>query len=280
MAEKKIEQKSANKKRFVKKRYVYGAGPIPYSLPSFARAVTLNTVPAQIAYEGKFYLFASRARSVAEYVPIAVQHKEDVAFVDGLVDKMVGGVQDEIRVETARIKKIAEDNGIGIERLTYSNPISYSAEITSGKAGVYLQAIRELDELICLVHAAWFAGFVSSDEKVALEEKWRLELERVADKTKAIAERAFIPALIAAFCAEHRLSGDLAKAMKASKPVKAIEAAKELPAEASEPANQAPDKDGEGAPAVAAKPKRAKQATAPATAAEAVQQPVEEVAAL
>ena len=42
MAEKKIEQKSANKKRFVKKRYVYGAGSIPYSLPSFARAVTLK----------------------------------------------------------------------------------------------------------------------------------------------------------------------------------------------------------------------------------------------
>lgn len=278
MAENKSEQKSANKKRYVKKRYVYGADPIPYSQPTLARAVTLNTVPAQIAYEGKFYLFASRARSVAEYVPIAVRHKEDVAFVNGLVDKMVGGVQDGIRLETARIKKIAEDNGIGVERLTYSNPINYSAEITSGRAGVYLQAIRELDELICLVHAAWFAGFVSGDEKAALEEKWRLQLERVAHTTKDIAERAFIPALIAAFCAEYRLSGDVAKALKASKPVKAIEAAKELPAEAGEPANRAPDQDGDGAAAVAAKPKRAKQAAA--TAAEAVQQPVEEVAAL
>ena len=252
MAEKKIEQKPAKKRRSVRVRYVYGAAPVPYSLPTLTRAVTLKTVPAQMAYEEVFNMFSSRSQSLFALVPIAVQHKEDVAFVNGLVDKMVGGVRDEIRVEIARIKKIAEDNGIGIERLNYSNPMVYSATITGGKAGVYLQAILELDELICLVHAAWFACFVSSDEKVALEKKWRDKLETVARKTREISDRAFIPALIAAFRAEYNR-------------------------QAGEAANPSAAKSGEGASEDAAKQKRGKKAT---VAAAAAHQPVEGVAAL
>jgi len=49
----------------------------------------------------------------------------------------------------------------------------------------------ELDDLICLVHSAWIAGFIADDAKSGLERQWRRKAVGVAAEIKNITNRAF-----------------------------------------------------------------------------------------
>jgi len=69
--------------------------------------------------------------------------------------------------------------------------VTADAKLTCHKAGQYLQIITELDELICLVHSAWFAGFIADDVKSSMERKWRRKAIGVAAEIKNITNRAF-----------------------------------------------------------------------------------------
>ena len=186
MSDKKAEKKVAKKVESpVAKR------KIEFSNPYIQKTVSLNTTPAQLVFDTAFDDCAVSMRNLSAVLPTIVKNQSDMMAVNGAVDHLINNAFANIRKESARIKKIADDNGIEMGRLSYTNAASVDAKLTCHKAGQYLQIITELDELICLVHSAWFAGFIADDVKSSMERKWRRKAIGVAAEIKSITNRAF-----------------------------------------------------------------------------------------
>ena len=164
---------------------------VKFSNPFMVREVTILTTPAQLVYQTSFDDCAASMRNLSSALPTLVKNPSEMMSVNGAVDQLIKNALAELRKEAARIKKIAEDNGIEIGKMNYTNAARLQAKLTCGKAGQYLQIISELDELICLVHSAWFAGFVADDAKSSLERQWRRKMIGVAAEIKNITNRAF-----------------------------------------------------------------------------------------
>lgn len=162
-----------------------------FSNPFVTRDVVLNTTPAQQAFDAAYDECASAMRSLSTVLPSVVKNQSELMAINGEIDHLINKGQAAIRDEIARIKKIADDNGIDLSRVNYSHPLHCTAQLTCNKAGQFLQIIVQLDELICLVHSAWFAGFIPDDAKAALERQWRRKVVAVSADVKAIANRAF-----------------------------------------------------------------------------------------
>lgn len=164
---------------------------IQFSNPFMLKTVFLNTTPAQVAFDTAFDECAISMRQLSTVLPAIIKNQSDMMAVNGAVDHRINNALAELRKEIAQIKKIAEDNGIEMGMLKYTSVNQKSAKLTCNKAGQYLQVIMELDELICLVHSAWFAGFIADDVKSSMERKWRRKVISVAAEISSITNRAF-----------------------------------------------------------------------------------------
>lgn len=182
VAEKKTEKKAENQAARRK---------IEFSNLFIQKTVSLNTTPAQLAFDTAFDDCAVSMRNLSAVLPIIIKNQSDMMAVNGAVDHLINNALAELRKEAAQIKKIADDNGIEMGKLNYTNAVLVDANLTSPKIGQYLQIIIELDELICLAHSAWFAGFIQDDAKSSMERKWRRKAIGVAAQIKNITNRAF-----------------------------------------------------------------------------------------
>lgn len=177
-AEKKLDNQAAKRK-------------IEFSNPFIRRTVSLNTTPAQLVFDTAFDDCAVALRNLSAVLPNIVKDQSEMMAVNGAVDHLINTALAELRKEVAQIKKIADDNGIEMGKLNYTNAVLVDANLTSPKIAQYLQLIIELDELICLVHSAWFAGFIQDAAKSSMERKWRRKAIGVAAQIKGITNRAF-----------------------------------------------------------------------------------------
>ncbi len=215
---------------------------VEFSNPYVLKTVSLNTTPAQLVYEAAFDECAVSMRNLSSVLPALIKDQSDMMAVNGSVEHLLNKAMADLRGESARIKKIADDNGIEMGKLNYTNALQVQARLTCNKAAQYLQIIVELDELICLVHSAWFAGFIADDAKSGLERQWRRKAIGVAAEIRSITNRAFrAHAKNTATEADDALHSEAAQALHSEA----------LNSEASE------EKAGE---AVAVKPKRTKKA--------------------
>lgn len=164
---------------------------VAFSNPFVLKSVSLNTTPAQLVYEVAFDECAVSMRNLSSVLPTLVKNQSDMMAVNSAVDNLINKLMEDLRRESARIKMIADDNGIEMGKLNYSSVQQLQAKLTCNKAGTYLQIISELDDLICLVHSAWFAGFIADDVKSSLERQWRRKAIGVAAEIKNITNRAF-----------------------------------------------------------------------------------------
>lgn len=162
-----------------------------FSNPFLVQEVRFNSSPAQSAFKSGYGDCDIALRGISAALPVIVKNENEIMAVSGAVDHLINGVFAEIRAEAARIKKISEDNGIELGMVNYTNALSFEVQITSSKSGQYLQMIRELDNLIGLLHAAWLAGFISDDQKAKLERQWRRKVLSVSSEIKEISIRAF-----------------------------------------------------------------------------------------
>ncbi|TNC96497.1 MAG: hypothetical protein FD121_1112 [Gallionellaceae bacterium] len=179
----KVEAKKTDKQAVKRK--------VEFSNPYVLKVVPLSTTPAQLVYETAFDECAVSMRNLSSVLPTLVKNPSEMMAVNGAVDHLINNALAELRKEAAQIQKIADDNGIEMGKLNYTNVVQASAKLTCHKAGQYLQIITELDELICLVHSAWFAGFIADDAKSSMERKWRRKAIGVAAEIKNITNRAF-----------------------------------------------------------------------------------------
>lgn len=169
------------------------------SHPYITKEVLLSTTPAQSIFQNAFNDCAGWLGTLTLLLPIAVINEADKKFVNAVLDRQINGGIAAIRAEVARIKAIAEDNGVAVEAIGYSNALLQPAKITCGKAGQFLQLISEFDKLVSNIHWAWFAGFISDGEKAALELDWRKKILRISREIQSISSMTFIPVLMVAF---------------------------------------------------------------------------------
>ena len=162
-----------------------------FSNPFLTQEVKIHSSPAQAVFENGFEKCDSALRSLSVVLPAVLKSDNEVMTVNGAVDHLINNAFVNLRNESARLKKIAEDNGIEIGRGNYTNVTAYQAKITCNKSGQYLQMIRELDRLMELVHSTWLAGFIADDAKGALERQWRRKTLGVSAEISAILARAF-----------------------------------------------------------------------------------------
>ncbi|MEK7811211.1 MAG: hypothetical protein AAB278_05280 [Pseudomonadota bacterium] len=164
---------------------------VEFSNPYVLKAMSLSTTPAQLVFETAFEECAVSMRNLSSVLPTLVKNQSEMMAVNAAVDHLMNNALADLRKESARIKKIADDNGIEMGKLNYTHVLQVQARLTCSKADQYLQIITELDELICLVHSAWFAGFIADDAKSGLERQWRRKAIGVAAEIKNITNRAF-----------------------------------------------------------------------------------------
>lgn len=186
-----MTEKAAGKKTEKKAENQAARRKIEFSNPYIQRVVLLNTTPAQLVFDTAFNECATSMRNLSAVLPNLIKDQTEMMAVNGAVEHLLNTALAELRNETARIKKIADDNGIEMGKLHYTNAVSVDANLTSPKIGQYLQIVIEMDELICLVHSAWFAGFITDDVKSSMERKWRRKAVGVAAQIKSITNRAF-----------------------------------------------------------------------------------------
>ena len=162
-----------------------------FSNPFLTQEVKIHSSPAQAVFENGYEKCDSALRSLSVVLPAVLKSDNEVMTVNGAVDHLINNAFANLRNESARLKKIAEDNGIEIGRGNSTNVTAYPAKITCNKSGQYLQMIRELDRLMELVHSTWLAGFIADDAKGALERQWRRKTLGVSAEITAILARAF-----------------------------------------------------------------------------------------
>ncbi|RFC33902.1 MAG: hypothetical protein DID90_2727554935 [Candidatus Nitrotoga sp. LAW] len=162
-----------------------------FSNPFLTQEVKIHSSPAQAVFENGYDKCDSALHSLSVVLPAVLKSDNEIMTVNGAVDHLINNAFANLRNESARLKKIAEDNGIEIGRVNYTNITTYQAKITCNKSGQYLQMIRELDRLMELVHSTWLAGFIADDAKGALERQWRRKTLGVSAEISAILARAF-----------------------------------------------------------------------------------------
>ena len=162
-----------------------------FSNPFLTQEVKIHSSPAQAVFENGFDKCDSALHSLSVVLPAVLKNDHEIMTVNSAVDHLINNAIANLRNESARLKKIAEDNGIEIGRVNYTNVTTYQAKITCNKSGQYLQMIRELDRLMELVHSTWLAGFIADDAKGALERQWRRKTMGISAEISAILARAF-----------------------------------------------------------------------------------------
>ena len=182
--------KAGSKEVVAKKAAQSAKHRVVFSNPFFTKDIPIATTPAQMVFDASYSDCEGALRRLSTVLPTLASNQSDVAAVNGAVDRVIKKALDDLRVESERLKKVAEDNGITIAKLSYTNVVTFEAKVTCNKAGQFLLVIEELDKLMSLIHATWIAGFIADDAKSSLERQWRRKMISAGADIQAIANRA------------------------------------------------------------------------------------------
>lgn len=162
-----------------------------FSNPYLIQKIRINSTPAQLAFVDGFERCDTALRSLSVVLPVLQKDALAIKAVNDAIAQLFATASQEIRVEQARVQKIAEDNGMGGDPLNYTKAAEYPARITGSKSGLYLQLVRELDKLIGKIHSLWLVGFMADDAMSAAEQQWQRRISSVALDVVKMEARAF-----------------------------------------------------------------------------------------
>lgn len=162
-----------------------------FSNPYLIQKIRINSTPAQLVFVNGFERCDTALRSLSVVLPALQKDALAIKAVNDAVAQLFATALQEIRVEQARVQKIAEDNGMGSDPLNYTNSAEYPARISGSKSGLYIQLVRELDKLIGQIHSLWLVGFMADDAMNAAERHWRRKTLSVAMEIEKMETRAF-----------------------------------------------------------------------------------------
>lgn len=162
------------------------------SRPFLTQMALLNSLHAQQIFERGYEMCANALFSlsvVLRFIGTEEQAQEVDAMVDALIDQALDGIQK----ESARLKEIAESNGIETT-IGYTSAKTVDVQITSPRSIKYLAIIREFDGMMANMDALWLSCVITDTQYARGVYEWKRRILRLAGQVRQIATRAVLAA--------------------------------------------------------------------------------------
>ena len=162
------------------------------SRPFLTQKALLNSLHAQQIFDRGYEMCANALFSlsvVLRFIGTEEQAQEVDAMVDVLIDQALDGIQK----ESARLKEIAESNGIETT-IGYTSAKTVDVQITSPRSIKFLAIIREFDGMMANMDALWLSCVITDTQYARGVYEWKRRILRLAGQVRRIATRAVLAA--------------------------------------------------------------------------------------
>jgi hypothetical protein len=162
------------------------------SRPFLTQKALLNSLHAQQIFERGYEMCANALFSlsvVLRFIGTEEQAQEVDAMVDALINQALEGIQK----ESARLKEIAESNGIETT-IGYTSAKTVDVQITSPRSIKFLAIIREFDGMMANMDALWLSCVITDTQYARGVYEWKRRILRLAGQIRQIATRAVLAA--------------------------------------------------------------------------------------
>lgn len=151
----------------------------PGSRPYVVQQIPLQSFHAQQVFRRGFEIYSRSIYSLS-VVLRATTDEEKIRMMEGVIDEKLNNSNEDLRKEIEQLRKVAEDNGITLGKVDYSNPGTVEAKISSHRAARYVNLIREYDSLIASLDALWLSGMIPDRDYSQKIYEWKRRILRIA----------------------------------------------------------------------------------------------------
>lgn len=151
----------------------------PGSRPYVVQQIPLQSFHAQQVFRRGFEIYSRSIYSLS-VVLRATTDEEKIRMIEGVIDEKLNNSNEDLRKEIEQLRKVAEDNGITLGKVDYSNPGTVEAKISSHRAARYVNLIREYDSLIASLDALWLSGMIPDRDYSQKIYEWKRRILRIA----------------------------------------------------------------------------------------------------
>lgn len=157
----------------------------PGSRPYFVQQMPLQSFHAQQVFKRGFDIYTRSVYSIS-VVLRAVVDEENVRVVEGIIDEKLNSAHEDLRREIDQLEKVAEDNGVTLGKVGYSNPGIVDVKISSHRSARYANIIREFDKLIASLDTLWLSGMIPDREYSQRVYEWKRRLLKIANHANGV----------------------------------------------------------------------------------------------
>ena len=162
------------------------------SRPFLTQKALLNSLHAQQIFERGYEMCANALFSLSVVLRF-IGTEEQAQEVDAMVDTLINQAWEGIKKESARLKEIAESNGIETT-IGYTSAKTVDVQITSPRSIKYLAIIREFDGMMSNMDALWLSCVITDTQYARGVYEWKRRILRLAGQIRQIATRAVLAA--------------------------------------------------------------------------------------
>ena len=162
------------------------------SRPFLTQKALLNSLHAQQIFERGYEMCANALFSLSVVLRF-IGTEEQAQEVDAMVDNLINQALDGIQKESARLKEIAESNGIETT-IGYTSAKTVDVQITSPRSIKFLAIIREFDGMMANMDALWLSCVITDTQYARGVYEWKRRILRLAGQVRQIATRAVLAA--------------------------------------------------------------------------------------
>ncbi len=162
------------------------------SRPFLTQKALLNSLHAQQIFERGYEMCANALFSLSVVLRF-IGTEEQAQEVDAMVDNLINLALEGIQKESARLKEIAESNGIETT-IGYTSAKTVDVQITSPRSIKFLAIIREFDGMMANMDALWLSCVITDTQYARGVYEWKRRILRLAGQVRQIATRAVLAA--------------------------------------------------------------------------------------
>jgi len=162
------------------------------SRPFLTQKALLNSLHAQQIFERGYEMCANALFSLSVVLRF-IGTEEQAQEVDAMVDNLINQALEGIQKESARLKEIAESNGIETT-IGYTSAKTVDVQITSPRSIKFLAIIREFDGMMANMDALWLSCVITDTQYARGVYEWKRRILRLAGQIRQIATRAVLAA--------------------------------------------------------------------------------------
>lgn len=157
----------------------------PGSRPYTTQKILLQSFHAQQVFKRGFSVFTKSIYSLSVILR-SIAEAEDLNKVIETIDEKIQSTSDDLETEIKRFNKLAEDNGITLGKIDYSNPSVVEAKISSHRSAQFVNIIRKYDDFISHLDALWLSGIIPDLEYSNSIYEWKRRILRIASHTNGV----------------------------------------------------------------------------------------------